>query len=101
MDDPAYDSIQHKPGFVKKVVGPVEPNTYIMDISQDRPDVYCSTCTKLVVEKILLEYFDGTKESVSFYFPGYMWDPQSSVLSDWEMVISQLNREHPEFSTSH
>ena len=102
VGDPAYDTIKGKSEFVKKTVGPVDPNKYIISMSKDRPDVYCNICTKLTVKKILLEYMDGTEDVVDMYYSAEMWNLDGAETSseNWNKILQIAKRDHPDFSNS-
>lgn len=99
VGDPAYDSINNKSGFVTKTVGPVTTGKYIADQSKDRPVAYCSAINSLEVEEILLEYADGTKETINFDIKMEMWRPDISGTgwTYWDAVAINLDGNHPEF----
>ena len=69
VGDPAYDEITGKSSFLIKVVGPCKNGDSLL-INDDKAAVYSPVCSKIVIDKIVLEYADGTKETVNYGYSG-------------------------------
>lgn len=67
VGDPAEEDITHQDEFTQKYVGPIVTGDWLTDMSTELdPKAYCSACSKLIIDSILLEYADGTKEMVDY-----------------------------------
>jgi ABC-type enterochelin transport system substrate-binding protein len=91
VDDPAYDEIKNQSTYTVKTVGPVESGEYMIILSRDNPDVYCNICSKLIITKIVLEYADGTTDTVDY---GWSVTKQDAT---WSAVFNSLKTNEPEF----
>lgn len=67
VEDEAYDEIYNKSEHSMKVVGPVSNGESLVVYSD--PLIYCKSCAKIQIDKIKLEYFDGTTDE--FWYGWY------------------------------
>ena len=65
VGDPAYDDITHESTKMIKTVGPVAPGGDLVCFSIV---TYSAICSKIVIRDIDLEYSDGTKETIPYWF---------------------------------
>ncbi len=68
VGDPAYDEITNSNVVKSKFVGPVPPDEYLIEY-----DIiaYSNVCYKVILDKIYLEYSDGTTEWVDYGYEAY------------------------------
>lgn len=69
VGDLAYDQISGKATKSVKVVGPIKNGDSLL-LSSDIIG-YSAVCSKIVLDKIYLEYADGTTETVVYGYAGY------------------------------
>ena len=74
VGDPAYDQITGLDTFSIRTVGPIDPGETLIDYCGTH--AYSNLCSKIVLEKIELEYADGTTETVNYGYSGEktLWD---------------------------
>ena len=93
VGDPAYDEINNQSTYTVKVAGPVTSGHYLMDISNDTPNVYCSMLDTLFLDTIDLEFTDGT--SVTVYYGYYVKQQYSN--NGFYGILNAIQQNYPDF----
>lgn len=94
VGDPAYDDIKGLSVFSTKTSGPVDPGNYIVDISDDRPVVYCWNCDRLQINTIELEYMDGTKDTIDV---GWSYGMQTDSSLGFTNIVNSIRSDYPDY----
>lgn len=92
VGDEVEDEIKGNSQIKLKMIGPINPGEYMLAISSQDPLLYCSLCDKITIEKIELEYMDGTKDMIEDYY----WETPQQYGVDMNGVIYHAGTNYPD-----
>lgn len=92
VGDEVEDEIKGNSQIKLKMIGPINPGEYLLATSSRDPLLYCSLCDKITIEKIELEYMDGTKDMIEYYY----WEATQQYGIDMNDIVYYAGTNYPD-----